>query len=72
MIRHSFAREVKLAIRKDYERKVREKSNENYTAMKIPGFESFLIEKNSPDKMIECEVREGLMMQIYPRYIKYF
>ena len=72
LIRYAYAREVFNAIRKDYVRKLRERSSESYTAMKIPGMESFLIEQNPSEKLISCQVSQGLLRNIQPRYVRYF
>ena len=72
MIRYTFAKEVKMAIMKDYKRKIRENSNENFTVIRIPNIESFYIQKIPPEKIIECQVVEDYITKIYPSYIKKF
>ena len=72
MIRYAYAKEVKMAIMKDYKRKIRENSNENFTVIRIPNIESFHIHKISPEKIIECQVVENYITKIYPSYIKKF
>lgn len=72
LIRYAFESEIKDAIRRDYERKIKDKSSESYTAIKIPRIESFLVEKNPPEKMMECEVHQSPMNQIYHHYIRRF
>ena len=72
MIRYAYAKEVKMAIMKDYKRKIREKSNENFTVIRIPNIESLYIQKIPPEKMIQCKVVEDYNARIYPNYIKKF
>jgi hypothetical protein len=72
MIRYAYAEEVKMAIMKDYKRKIRENSNENFTVIRIPNIESFHIHKITPEKMIQCQVVEDYINKIYPSYIKKF
>jgi hypothetical protein len=72
MIRYAYAEEVKMAIMKDYKRKIRENSNENFTVIRIPNMESFHIHKITPEKMIQCQVVEDYINKIYPSYIKKF
>ena len=72
MIRYAYAKEVKMAIMKDYKRKIRENSNENFTVIRIPNVESFHIHKISPEKIIECQVVENYITKVYPSYIKKF
>ena len=72
MIRYTYAKEVKMAIMKDYKRKIRENSNENFTVIRIPNIESFYIQKIPPEKIIQCKVVEDYMAKIYPSYIKKF
>jgi len=72
MIRYAYAIEVKEAIMKDYKRKIRENSSENFTIIRIPNIESFHIHKMSPEKMIECQIVEDYIVKIYPNYIKKF
>jgi hypothetical protein len=72
MIRFAYAREVEEAIKKDYKRKIREKSNENFTVIRIPNIESFHIHKMSPEKMMECKIIQNYTKKIYPNYIKKF
>jgi len=72
MIRFAYSSEVKEAILKDYKRKIREKSNENFTVIRIPNIESFHIHKMSPEKMMECKIVQNYTKKIYPKYIKKF
>ena len=72
MIRFTYAKEVEEAIKKDYKRKMREKSNENFTVIRIPNIESFHINKIPPEKIIECQVVENYITKMYPSYIKKF
>ena len=72
MIRFAYAKEVEEAIMKDYNRKMREKSNENFTVIRIPNVESFHIHKMSPEKMMECKIIQNYTKTIYPNYIKKF
>ena len=72
MIRFTYAKEVEEAIKKDYKRKMREKSNENFTVIRIPNIESFHIHKMSPEKMMECKIVQNYTKKIYPNYIKKF
>jgi hypothetical protein len=72
MIRFAYAREVEEAILKDYKRKIKEKSNENFTVIRIPNIESFHIHKMSPEKMMECKIVQSYTKKIYPKYIKKF
>jgi hypothetical protein len=72
MIRYAYAEEVKMAIMKDYKRKIRENSNENFTVIRIPNMESLYIHKIPPEKMIQCQVVEDYINKIYPSYIKKF
>jgi hypothetical protein len=72
MIRFAYAKEVKEAIMKDYKRKMSEKSNENFTIIRIPNIESFHIHKMSPEKMMECKIVQSYTKKIYPNYIKKF
>jgi len=72
MIRFAYAREVKEAIMKDFKRKMREKSNENFTIIRIPNIESFHIHKMSPEKMMDCKIVQNYTKKIYPNYIKKF
>ena len=72
MIRFAYAKEVQEAITKDYNRKMREKSNENFTVIRIPNIESFHINKMPPEKMMECKIIQSYIKKIYPNYIKKF
>ena len=72
LIRYAYAKEVKMAIMKDYKRKIRENSNENFTVIRIPNMESFHIHKIPPEKIIQCKVVEDYIAKIYPSYIKKF
>jgi len=72
MIRFAYAKEVKEAIMKDYKRKMSEKSNENFTIIRIPNIESFHIHKMSPEKMMDCQIVQSYTKKIYPNYIKKF
>ena len=72
MIRYAYENEVREAIKKDYERKIREKSNENFTVIRIPNIESFHIQKMPPEKLIECRIVQNYIKKIYPNYIKKF
>ena len=72
MIRFAYANEVQEAIKKDYKRKIREKSNENFTVIRIPNIESFHIHKMSPEKMMDCKIVQNYTKKIYPNYIKKF
>jgi len=72
MIRFAYAKEVKEAIMKDYNRKMSEKSNENFTIIRIPNIESFHIHKMSPEKMMDCQIVQSYTKKIYPNYIKKF
>jgi hypothetical protein len=72
MIRFAYAKEVEQAIINDYNRKMREKSNENFTVIRIPNIESFHIHKMSPEKMMECKIIQNYTKKIYPNYIKKF
>ena len=72
MIRFAYAKEVEQAIMNDYNRKMREKSNENFTVIRIPNVESFHIHKMSPEKMMECKIIQNYTKTIYPNYIKKF
>ena len=72
MIRFAYAKEVKEAIMIDYKRKMREKSNENFTIIRIPNIESFHIHKMSPEKMMDCKIEQNYTKTIYPNYIKKF
>jgi hypothetical protein len=72
MIRYAYAKEVEDAIAKDYKRKIREKSNENFTVIRIPNIESFHIHKMSPEKMMVCKIIQNYTKKIYPNYIKKF
>lgn len=72
LIRYIYAEELRNAIRSDYERKMNDKSSENYTTIKIPRIESFHIEKNPPENLINCEIKEGYLESNYPRYIRHF
>lgn len=72
MIRYAYEKEVREAIKKDYQRKMNEKSNENFTVIRIPNIESFHIHKMSPEKMMECKIVQNDTKKIYPNYIKKF
>ena len=72
MIRYAYEKEVREAIKKDYQRKIRDKSNENFTVIRIPNIESFHIHKMSPEKMMECKIIQNYTKKIYPNYIKKF
>ena len=72
MIRYTYAHEVREAIKRDYQRKMREKSNENFTVIRIPNIESFHIHKMPPEKMMECKIVQNYIKKIYPNYIKKF
>ena len=72
MIRYAHKNEVRMAIQKDYYRKIREDSNENFTVIRIPNIESFHIEKAKPEELINCDIIESDIPQIYPNYIKSF
>jgi len=72
MVRYAYANEVKEAINRDYARKVREGSSENYTVIRIPNIESFHIPKMPPEELSKCNVIDNFTKKIYPRYIKRF
>ena len=72
MIRYAYSHEVRMAIQKDYYRKIREDSNENFTVIRIPNIESFHIEKVKPEELINCDIIEGYIPNIYPNYIRSF
>lgn len=72
MVRYAYEREVREAIKRDYQRKIAEKSNENFTVIRIPNFESFHIHKMSPEKMMECKIIQNHTSKIYPNYVKKF
>ncbi len=72
MIRYAYKNEVRMAIQKDYYRKIREDSNENFIVIRIPNIESFHIEKAKPEELINCDIIESDIPQIYPNYIKSF
>ena len=72
MIRYAYEKEVREAIKKDYQRKIAEKSSENFTVIRIPNVESFHIHKMSPERMMECKIIQNHMIKIYPNYIKKF
>lgn len=72
MVRYAYAGEIKSAIDRDYYRKIREGSNENYTVIRIPNIESFHISKMPPEELYKCRVEDNYTKKIYPRYIKRF
>ena len=72
LIRYAYEAEVREAIKRDYQRKIAEKSSENYTVIRIPNVESFHIHKMSPEKMMECKIIQNHTSKIYPTYIKKF
>ncbi len=72
LIRYAYADEVLNAIRKDYMRKITAKSSESFTIMIISGVESFVIEQTGPEKLINCKIKQGLLNDIYPRYVHRF
>jgi len=72
MIRYAHKDEVRMAIQKDYYRKIREDSNESFTVIRIPNIESFHIEKAKPEELINCDIIESYIPNIYPSYIRSF
>jgi len=72
MIRYAHKDEVRMAIQRDYYRKIREDSNESFTVIRIPNIESFHIEKAKPEELINCDIIESYIPNIYPSYIRSF
>lgn len=72
MIRYAYKDEVRMALQRDYYRKIREDSNESFTVIRIPNIESFHIEKAKPEELINCDIIESYIPNIYPSYIRSF
>ena len=64
--------EVRQAIQEAYQEKRNQRTNLSYTAIKVQGNRSFVIEKNSPEKAMGCSLRQDILERIQRNYIRHF
>jgi hypothetical protein len=69
LVRFAYANEVKKAIENDLAKKISNKSNENFTVIRIPNIESFHIKQKSPEQLINCQINQDLYKVLYPNFI---
>ncbi len=64
--------EIRAAILKAVAQKKIDRSHENYTVIRLPRNRSFKIEKNPPEKLALCGLRQSVMGQVDRNYVRHF
>ena len=72
LIKFARAADVRAAIiRSDFEKR-KERTSGNYTPIRLPGNRSLIINKISPEEMINCSLYESNPGEVERDYIRYF